>query len=550
MKKITSIALLSLSLILASCGGTPGNNSSAPADSASDTVLESQSSGNESSVPGSSEESTLANTLKGLFTQLAATKNATFGDPNYGYTVQYFGNDAGWLSLVDPSAVTPGNPIGLGYARLPNYGIIKYNYINDTAGVDASSASILSPNKNLKMSDIDDSLAELGECGKVVTFTESARSHTFSTSDEDFVNALLDLNGDSKYKGVYPTIKAAIKLTDDSKGMTLSYTLDGHATEPKVTVSGLTLENIGTTANKNVTDYLASNPTFTKPTAWNAATTAYLASVGASNLPIPTQATYAATLGDGTSYEVFSDLGCGDITNAYGAVLTGLGYTKDDSESFTNNGVVYTAYTKQIAPASGLHGAKEVYVLLAFEAATADSIDFIPNGAFSILVIDYEETVKNAETTPAELNALFAESKRDWDNTTTVFPTINFGTNCTKLVYTDNSAAYTQLFNQDFGGYTIYIAEIGADVKAYYATEAEADAAITAIVAQMTAAGFIVNANSSIIYNLNDPADESYCEGLFLIEKAMGEDEANPEYQGYVDMSFIYLIINPALLGE
>ncbi|MCQ2799419.1 MAG: hypothetical protein MJ228_01475 [Bacilli bacterium] len=550
MKKITSIALLSLSLILASCG-TPANNSSAPVDSASDTSALSSS---ETSAPGASSsniEKTRAEKLKDLFTTMMTTGNATFADLEYGLTDYYFGGDAGMLTINDNAVSQGKTPVGYGVAKVAGYGLIEYLYNNDTAGVDTTSITCVSPNANIKFTDYNNKISILGECGLAATFTESTRTHTFSTSNADFVNSLLDLYGLGEAIDLFPTVKAAVKFDDETSNLSISLSLSGSETYKDQSFSGIAISGVGTTANAKVASYLATKPTPVKPTAWNADVTAYLTSLGMGNLPLPAGITNAASLGNGSSSMIFQDLGSGNITSAYGTVLTGLGYTYDAQNSGTESGVTYAFYAKTISNTVGLVAGKTAYVALAFQAPTAETRQMYPNGVFTMLAFVEEDEIVNVEIDAATLNNHLANFKRDWDRTTNVYPTINFGTNCTKLTYTDATVEFEEQMNQYYGqmlgiDIDIFTVDLYAEVKAYYATEAEATAFVTALGQALVAAGFVANANSAGVWNLTDSAttNPSSYQAMVSAEPYMGSDSNNPSYQGYALISFSYLTMN------
>jgi len=550
MKKLTSVALLSLSLILASCGGTTNTpaTSSEKESEASDTT----SQNTESSAPETSSapaEKTLAEKLADLFSKMASTGNATFSLQDSGYTYQYFGDDSGMLVTVESDS--DAQYTGYGISKVANVGLISYYYVNDTAGVDPTTASVVSPNKNIKFSDYDNSIIELGECGKVVTFSESARTHTFSTSDEDFVNALLTMLGGEDYIGVYPTVKASVKLDEATSEMTLSFTLDGHATQEKISVSGLVISNVGTTKNKNVTDYLATNPTFTAPTAWSAGVTSYLSSLGITNLPLPTGLTYAASMGDGSSELLVRDLGSGNKSSTYGNVLTGLGYTLDSSQSGTSNGVTYMAYGKAVTSTNPLIPSSTTYIILAFQAATADTRTMYPNGVFAVYATSVETgTVEDVACTAAQLDTVLAQYKCAWAPTTRVFPALNFAAGYTQITYSNITTSYEEYMNsyyeQNYGSAyaDILDCKLYAEVCVYYATEAEATAACTAIGTQLVAAGYAASTSYSGYWTLEDPTDTTYYYAAVSAEAYMGNDSSNPSYQGYALLTFEYSTLN------
>ncbi len=534
MKK--QLLLLSLGLLLASCGG-PGSNStpaSQPAGESEGTSLESTPA-HESTVT----EKTKADMLKDLFGVMATTGNCSYNDGTA--TTSYFGGDKGMLYVLGTSYQTVGNPIGYGVSKLSNYGLVSYYYQNDTEGVDASSLEIVSPNKAITFEDYDNSIKELGECGKLVTFAESTKTHTFTTTDEDFINALLILDGNESLMDVYPTVKATVSLNDEGTEMTLGYFLDGHATKQKVNRSGMIINNVGTAKNTKVDTFLASNPTITKPTAWSEeATEAFNSLKTGLSIPFPAGATIAASmpfrsLGNGI-FNIFRDLGSGDISAAYGTALVAAGFAVEPE--FTDAASGLKGYSKVINEGSGLEGKTTLYIVLRFTAATGEEAKFYPNGIFDVLLL---ADIEPAVVTAAQLNTELSQFKRDWAPTTNVFPTFDFGTNATKIEYMNQTQQYEDEINEYYAGYGIeFHFEISAAVSVYYATLAEANAAVTALGQAFTAAGYTASANSAGVYNLGDPTQASDYLALASVEVAKTQTGA---YAGYIEMELDYYSI-------
>lgn len=535
MKK--QLLLLSLGLLLASCG--TGANSTP----ASQPAGESEGTSSSESLPPAEEssEKTKADTLKELFAAMASTGICSYNDGMA--TSTYLGGDKGMLYVLGTRYQTVGMPIGYGISRLPNYGLVSYYYQNDTAGVDASSLEIVSPNKAVTFEDYDNSVKELGECGKVVTFTESARTHTFTTTDEDFVNALLVLDGNESLIDVYPTVKATVTLNDEGTEMTLGYILDGHATETKVSNTGMTISNVGTAKNTNVETFLASNPTITKPTAWSTDVIEALSSLKEGfTLPFPAGATIAASmpmssLGNGI-VNLFRDLGSGNISAAYGAALVAAGFVAEPDFNDPTNGL--TGYSKVLNEAEGLQGKTTLYVVLRFTATTGENAKFYPNGIFDILLLAETEP---AVVTAAQLNTELSQYKRHWAPTTNVFPTLDFGTNATKIEYMNQTEEYEAEINEYYAyyGYDVTFSfEISAAVNVYYPTLAEANAAVTALGTTFTAAGYNASATSAGVYQLSDPTQASNYMALASVEVAKSQTGA---YAGYISMELDYYSI-------
>ena len=527
MKKLTSAALLSLALLLSACG-KPGE--SIPADTSAEatdsTAISSDSGTEESSI----EEETSAQKVKKLFTTLATTNNGTYVSAGYFTEYHYEG---GMLHIFDSSVRT--TYWGYGEAKIANYGIAQFGYTNDTMGVDTSLSNIVSPNTNISYRDYNHILADLGESGKNIEFTEASRSHTFSTNDAEFIQSLCDLDG-LGVDGIadeFTTIKAYFNLTDDGKGFEkIGYSLKGSQSGKykDIEYANCSLNDIGTTKiNAKVDAYLKTNPTFTKATAWDADTLAYIESEAPGfTLPFPAQTSYAYSMPvDEDDGLIYSDLGCGNQNTAYGAVITGLGFTLDTQSSQTANGLYF--YTKEIAPASGVHGAKTAVIATVYQSATGEDATFYPNGVWNIyFFVQQQNGVENVSL--ADVNAEFASKKLLSNPSASILPTLTLTGGYTKIDFIDATDEFISSMSTYAAYYGLTISFsycYCAEVHVYY-PEASVDAAIASLGAQLIAAGYANAVDSTT--GQTDPetfklaADNTNSSALIVnVEKAMTE---------------------------
>lgn len=546
MKKLTSAALLSLALILASCTGngeTPTTSSLENSDSAS-TSLEGDSAASSTEAP----EQTLAEKVKALFTTLAETNNGTYTSKGW-FTEQHFGD--GMLHLLDSSKRT--DAWGYGEAKIANYGIAQFLYTNDTMGVDADNVSIVSPNANLTYKEYNHILADLGESGKNITFAESSRSHTLSTNDAEFIQSLVDLDG-LGLSGVadeFTEIKAYFNLSDDGKSFEgIGYSLKGSKSGNynDISYSGCTLTNIGTTAkNAKVEAYVKTNPTFAPATAWDAATLAYFAQSAGSisfALPFPSQTSYAYSMpANASSGLIFADLGSGNKNSAYGQALIGAGFALDAENSDANNNLYI--YTKTIQERQGFQGEKTAIVGLSYTAASEEVADIYPNGVWSIYC--FVETQTSFENvTLADVNTELASHKLLSNPATSILPTLTLPEGCTKIDYldaTDETVSYlteiASYYNLNISIESCYSSEIH-----FYYPEASADDVVANLTSQITAAGFTQATNSSTgqpiagsyVSNADDASDASL---EVSIAKAL--DSKTNAYKGFVYLAVTHM---------
>ncbi|MCR5514290.1 MAG: hypothetical protein K6F36_02505 [Bacilli bacterium] len=526
MKKLTSAALLSLALLLSACGkpgeSTPADTSAEATDS---TAISSDSGVEESSV----EEETLAQKVKNLFTTLATTNNGTYVSAGYFTEYHYEG---GMFHLLDSSVRT--SYWGYGEAKIDNYGIAQFGYTNDTMGVDADMCYIVSPNTSITYRDYNHVLADLGESGKNIEFTEASRSHTFSTNDAEFIQSLCDLDG-LGFDGVadeFTTIKAYFNLTDDGKGFEkIGYSLKGSKSGYRdLEYANCSLTDIGTTKiNTKVDAFLKTNPTFAPATSWDAETLSYIESQAPGfTLPFPSGTSYAYSMpADAEEGLIYSDLGCGNKNTAYGAVITGLGFTLDAQSSQTANGRY--VYTKEIAQASGVHGAKTAVIATIYQSATGEAATFYPNGVWNIyFFVQQQNGVKNVSL--ADVNAEFASKKLLSNPSASILPTLTLTEGYTKIDFidaTDEFISSMKTFAAQYGVTISFSYCYCAEVHVYY-PEASVDAAIASLGAQLIAAGYANAVDSTT--GQTDPetfklaADNTNSSTLIVnVEKAMTE---------------------------
>ena len=549
MKKLTSAALLSLALLLSACGkggeSTPADTSAEATDS---TAISSDSGTEESSV----EEETSAQKVKNLFTTLATTNNGTYVSAGYFTEYHYEG---GMFHLLDSSVRT--TYWGYGEAKIDNYGIAQFGYTNDTMGVDADMCYIVSPNTNISYRDYNHILADLGESGKNIEFTEASRSHTFSTTDAEFIQSLCDLDG-LGFDGVadeFTTIKAYFNLTDDGKGFEkIGYSLKGSKSGYRdLEYANCSLTDIGTTKiNTKVDAFLKTNPTFAPATGWDAKTLAYIESQASGfTLPFPSGTSYAYSMpADDEEGLIYSDLGSGNKNTAYGAVITGLGFTLDTQNSQTANGLYI--YTKEIAAASGVHGAKTAIIATMYQTATGDAATLYPNGVWNVyFFVQQDSAVENVSL--ADVNAEFASKKLLTTPTASILPALTLPEGCTKIDFIDATADTLSDLQEYIEvlaayGYTITVTYCYAAEVHFYYPEASADDVVANLKAQLVAAGFtnVVSQSGQVDETSYTLAAETAANLTITVDKAMttATTTTPAAYKGFVYFAVSHMAVD------
>lgn len=550
MKKLTSAALLSLALLLSACGkggeSTPVDTSAEATDS---SAISSDSGTEESSV----EEETSAQKVKNLFTTLATTNSGTYVSAGYFTEYHYEG---GMFHLLDSSVRT--SYWGYGEAKIDNYGIAQFGYTNDTMGVDADMCYIVSPNTNITYRDYNHILADLGESGKNIEFTEASRSHTFSTTDAEFIQSLCDLDG-LGFDGVadeFTTIKAYFNLTDDGKGFEkIGYSLKGSKSGKyrDLEYANCSLTDIGTTKiNAKVDAFLKTNPTFSPATGWDAETLAYIESQAPGfTLPFPSGTSYAYSMpADAEEGLIYSDLGCGNKNTAYGAVITGLGFTLDTENSQTANGLYI--YTKEIAAASGVHGAKTAIIATRYQTATGDAATLYPNGVWNVyFFVQQDSAVENVSL--ADVNAEFASKKLLTTPTASILPALTLPEGCTKIDFIDATADTLSDLQEYIAvlanyGYTITVTYCYAAEVHFYYPEASADDVVANLKAQLVAAGFtnVVSQSGQVDETSYTLAAETAANLTITVDKAMttATTTTPAAYKGFVYLAVSHMAVD------
>lgn len=490
MKKSIIVSLLALPLVLASCAnGDAGSKSESEQPGTSQNEAGTSNDANNSNVPAESSsvapEKTRTEKLVELFGLMATGASSTFVEPTT-VSTYYLGENIGILDIYSDTAIENGAENG-GVLIAKNYGVFKYGYDDDAE--DITSLDVISPNTSLLASDLVITTKTLGTIGKDLTWTESARTHTFTTYDESFVTAVGGLLGYEKYISSYSTKKVAFKITEDGKTINnMELTLSGAASDSglrDVTISNMRIEKVGSTVDLGIESF-AKNPTGIRAaTAWSQAelnffTTNYNASF---DLPYPTGASWA-------TYEyvtqngifVWEDYKCGDKTTTYVAQLTAKGYILNQDESDATKGVY--VYEKQIDETS--RGAIRQVVMVMFEAADAQN-PLYPYGTFTIASYVYRKTASGATGSAAvdDFYDVVDSEMSIMSPTTQAFPQIDVG-NPISATYTDETEE--EVYDLDY--YIEAIDLVYGYLDAVYATRAEAQAVVSSIISACVAAGF------------------------------------------------------------
>lgn len=520
------LALLSSSLILASCGN---DQPATESEKENETSQQSGDSNEASGEPGQTSEPEVsvdtrsnADKVKDLFNEMAAGKTSSL-DFN-GYTLEFYGEDKG---IWTEAPASDDDAESSGVAVIPNYGI--YSVAWDDTVQEYYLAGIMTPNTTLKISDVQYTTKDLGEAAKAIAFTESSRTHTFSTDDATFCNTLLAVLGGSSLASVYGSKKVSFNVNEDGSALTnmsLALSQPTDSQYKAMTIEGMKIYNIGKTSNLDF-EVLITNPGISTRTAWTNYESQYMASMYTGfSIPFPTGASYAvnvSALSDGSFY--FEDLGCGNIVNSYKNQLTAAGYTQNDEETDLTKGIY--CYEKVLTAATANAGAIKGIVMFTWQNDPAQAT-YYPNGQFMIVAYPMQEVLKMTTT---ELHTALCSHTLN-DGTTQYWPSnMSYG-NCTGASVSD----LTDDANDYYQGY--YNFEYYAIIRLYYATEAEAVAAVSAINARLTKSGYSASSyGSGYTMETTDPYTYDVDE-VFVRAEVAYDDNGN--YLGYVELTIYH----------
>lgn len=471
-KRNLLLALLSSSLILASCGD---DKTAQESGKETETSQQSGDSNGASLEPGQTTEPdvsvdtrTNAEKVKALFDEMALGKSSTV--EYNGYAIEFYGDTKGLWNQA-PASNTEATSSGI--AVIPNYGIYQVGW--DDSFKEYYLAGIVSPNKALKISDVQYTTIDLGEAAKTITFTESSRTHTFSTDNADFCDSLLGVLGAGSLATVYGSKKVSFNINEDGSALT-NMSLDLSAptdTQYKATkVEGIKISKIGTTSDLDF-EVLITNPDIAARTAWTNYELQYFTALHANfTLPFPTGASYAVNvtvLDDGYGSFYFEDLGCGNLVNSYSNQLTTAGFTLNDEKSDATKGIY--CYEKTLVAATNTSYAIKEYVLFAWNNS-AQQAKIYPNGSFVIVAYAAKDIpmLTEDELTTALRSHTLADGTIYWPNT-------NLG-NCTGATLEDTTA-------EEQAQYPNYTQEFFGTITVYYTLETDAVDAYNTICEQL-----------------------------------------------------------------
>lgn len=554
MKNIKSIALLSLSLILASCGApdsqgtvTPSQNSEGNTSTTTESESTNNSEAQSSSAAASSSVEGADAKIKKLLTKMGTTNNCTIGLSS-GRSIYVLGDKALMVRYAD-SEVESGDPEGFGLAVIENVGTVRFDYINSTAGL--ANHEVTYPTDKITVADLTYTCKDLAEAVPENFELIKMRSGLWYTESAEFAMTLAAMDGvSSSDLAAYGSATAALGIDDNGTTISATYSLTNPTdTDHKAVNATITIGTIGTTTNLAISNYLKSNPTFSPAAAWDTDSLTYInAALPNVSLPLPTGRTYCYEFGDGTNTNgvVYADYGCGNITNAYKTQIASLGFTLDTEESDATQN--FYVYKKLLTPASGLKGAVYGVIEFYFQASSDSYKTLYPYGMFVIMVGQVTEA---ASVSASAVDTEIAKVKTSTN--IRVYPTFN-PTGSTKIEAQDLTDDYDE-YMQAYGDYyTQYFASLGYDivvtmgcsialtVDVYFPTQTAAEAFITSYKALLSNQGFTAYTSTDSTTGAIT-VDESYYtvsigDTSHAVEFEYLDEDTNA-YLGYVSVTFM-----------
>ena len=521
-KKHLLLALLSSSLVLASCGDKPEE----PKDSKDNGVSQIDDSNATSEDPTQPSEPEIpADTrtneqkVKDLFALMALGKTSTF--EYEGFKTEYYGNEKGMWTIV------PENDEGYesyGMAVVANYGIYNIAYDDEIDMMYLN--SIITPNTALKIGDVTFTTKDLGAAAANVTWSESSRTHTFSTTDETFNGVLMAMLGLDDYIGVYAGKKTSFVVNETGTAiLNLSLALTNGTSEGKkvkdMAIEGMKISKVDETMNLDF-EVLFANPTVVTKTGWSQQETAFFQTYFHQQfaLPFPTGASYAINESITQSGAfMFNDYGCGNIVNSYKTQLEGAGFTLNTDESDLTKGIY--CYEKTLVAGSASQAAIKEYVLFTWNNAQEQATIY-PNGAFVLVAYVAQEAIK--VPTADVITQLRTHTLSDG---TVYWPTMNIQ-NSTGATIEDHTAEE----QAKYPNYE-YVEEFYGIVRIYFATEEEAQAALTLITGQL-AKTYTYSSYNDVYYM--QAGDDYYTVEQVVVKVSIAYDE-NGNYLGYIQIT-------------
>lgn len=525
------LALLASSLILTSCGKDEPTTESGKENETS----QSDDSNGASVEPGQTTEPEISvdtrtneQKVKDLFALMAEGKSSTI--EYSGYITEFYGEDKGMWNEV-PASDT--NSESSGIAVIPNYGI--YSVAFDSDSQEYYFASILTPNTQLNLGDVQYTTADLGKAAKTVTFTESSRTHTFSTDDATFCSTMLAVLGGASAANIYATKKVSFNINDDGSALTnMSLELKGSTDTknyPNQTMEGLKISKIGSTFDLDF-ELLITNPGISTKTGWSQYETNYFTTQihPQFTLPFPTGASYAinenASEEDHSFY--FEDLGCGNLVNSYKNQLAAAGFAQNDDKTDLTKGIY--CYEKTLVAATTSVGPVMEYVLFTWQNDPSAAV-YYPNGIFIIKAYPKQEPLK---ITAAQLTTQLASLTLT--DGTQYFPDLSYD-NCTGATVEDMTEDAYDYFYYYFG----YDVDFYGYINLYYPTEAEAIAAANYINTQLGKAGYTYSTNTEDYRMVVESDPYSYeTETVVAVATVAYDDSGN--YLGYVELFICHYV--------
>lgn len=380
---------------------------------------------------------------------------------------------------------------------------------------------------------------------------EGKSSHTYTTTDEDTIAALLTLGGysSSSSSSYYSVSYSADSLTMKSKKngsvsisgtVTVTTSVMG-STGTETEKLSILLSNIGDNTNDDIDAFLA-NPTVPTQTGFSDAMKGYMTTYTGEVLPYDDKFTaYSSSSLESSSYSssyyyVYQDFKCGDLVNEYGALLEAKGFIKKTTESSStdssSSATSSATYYKVKSAKTATKGEVDAVVSLVYYSKSDFSSNgydaLYQDGVFMIQgsMVEQALTLDNA----ADINAFIAGNIKNASGSA-IIPAFSFTATPTSISLTD---------------YTSYLASYYS-VTAYYMINGAFSTAEEALTNMTTWADSLVTAG--FVYQDTSDSTDSTTSAASQADLALSETNrtAALTYGDADDSTSQYIIVNITL---
>jgi hypothetical protein len=380
---------------------------------------------------------------------------------------------------------------------------------------------------------------------------EAKSSHTYTTTDEDTIAAILTLGGYSTTSSSYYSVSySADSLTMKSKKngsvsitgtVNISYTSSYFGSSTETEKLSILLSNIGDNTNDDIDTFLA-NPTVPTQTGFSDAMKGYMTTYTGEVLPYDDKFTaYSSSSLESSSYSsssyyVYQDFKCGDLVSEYGALLEAKGFIKettesdstDSSSSVTSSATYYKVKSAKTATKGEVDAVVSLVYYSKSDLASMGYDALYQDGLFMIQGSMVEQALTLDNVT--DINAFVAGNIKDASGSA-IIPAFSFTATPTSISLTD---------------YTSYLASYYS-MTAYYMISGAFSTAEEALTNMTTWANSLVTAG--FVYQDTSDSTDSSTSAASQADLALSETNRTVAltYGDADDSTSQYIVVNITL---